>query len=396
MKNVLLMTLTTAAILIIAGCEQFTTSYQRIDDGEFRMLDFIYEPADASPGDTVTLTAIFAGKKTVDLLGDIDWGISFNVMRDLLFGSVTVVDSMPLNAAAESFDTVFSPKTRAVKFRIPIPKDIMLTSKQIPDQWTDALPDQLISAMPPEFVSMTKKQIIDTLEWFLENIAGAANGGGGGDDNPLIQNTGDLPKLLQFFTVPIRVTAKMSEAGRLPHTIRSYQTIRYNRRLRAAGVNVPVNRNPVVDSIVVYKVEGKNITNFDNKNAGNRQYTSVRLDKSKDPVILAEDGYTYFLEAFSGSSVDRSITMGGKDTLEAHYAYWQFQLDPAEAGSVHFSRYMDTGGGMGGSLSILTPPTDRGITKFTLWVTVKDEFLNEMNRPEASTLAEVSGRFEYK
>jgi len=396
MKKMLLTAIMTAAILAIAGCEKFTTSYNRIDDSEFRMLDFIYEPADASPGDTITLTAVFAGKTTVDLRSDIEWSISFNVMRDLLFGSTTVVDSMLLTG---SFDTVFSPKTRAVAFRIPIPKDIMRTSKQIPDKWTDMLPDQMVDVIPADFASMTKNQIIDTLESFLENPAGVISDGG---SNPLVQNADYLPQLLQFFTVPIRVTAKMNEPGRLPHTIRSNQIIRYNRSIREdAKINaIPVNRNPVVDSIVVYKVKGKNVSTFDSKSSLKSTTPHIWLynpqSPVEDPVIEVEDGYTYFLEAFSSSRLDSSITMGGKDTLETHYAYWQFQLDPKEAGGVHFSRYMDIGGGMGNSLSILTPPSNTDIKKFTLWVTVIDDFLNEMNRPEASTLAEVSGRFVYK
>jgi hypothetical protein len=398
MKNILLMTLMTAAIIfMIAGCEQFSTTYQRIDDAEFRMLDFIFEPADASPGDIVVLTAVFAGKKADDLNKYIDWSISFNVVRDLLFGAATVIDSMPLEKVAIDkriyANHPYWPNAQVVAFRIPIPKDIMRNSPQIPDRWTDILPPSVADAIPAEFASMTKNQIIDTLESFLENPNGVLDGSG-----LSAQNADYLPRLLQIFSVPIRVAAKINEPDRLPHAIHSYQTIRYNRSLaEKAGIRgIPVNYNPYIDSIVVYKVEGKNIQG----DISGLKRTTTRLYQNCDGcdnVIAVEDGYTYFLRAFSDSGVDSSLTSSGGWTEEKHYAYWQYQLDSKEAGSVHHSDYMDIGITIGSSeFPRLTPPSDRRITKFTLWVTVKDEVLGELNRPEASALAEVSGRFEYK
>jgi hypothetical protein len=112
-------------------------------------------------------------------------------------------------------------------------------------------------------------------------------------------------------------------------------------------------------------------------------------------VIEIEDGYTYFLEGESGSRLDYSLTMSGTLTEEDHYAYWQFQLDSTEAKGVHHSEYMDIGRNMTG-LARLTPPSNRRITKFTIWVTVRDEVEGELNRPQGSTLVEVSGRFVYK
>ena len=395
MKNILLMTLMTAAIIfMIAGCEQFSATYQRIDDAEFRLLDFIFEPADASPGDTVALTAVFAGKKADDLDKYIDWSISFNVVRDLLFGAATVIDSMPLEKVANKqiyASHPYWPNAQAVAFRIPIPKDIMRNSPQIPDRWTDILPPSVADAIPAEFASMTKNQIIDTLESFLENPYGALGGGG-----LSAQNADYLPRLLQIFSVPIRVAAKINEPGRLPHAVHSYQTIRYNRSLsEKAGIRgIPVNYNPYIDSIVAYKVEGENISG----EISGLKRTTTRLCINCDNVIKIEGGYTYFLRAFSDSRTDSSLTTsGGERVEEKHYSYWQFQLDSKEAGGVHHSGYMDIGTDIGsGNINKLTPPSDKRITKFTLWVTVKDEVIGELNRPEASALAEVSGRFEYK
>jgi len=379
MKNVLLMTLVTAAILAIAGCEQFSTTYQRVDDTEFRMLDFIYEPADAAPGDTVTFTAVFAGKPVGDLNDYIDWWISFDVMRDMLFGSATVVDSVRLETVAERIDTIFSPKTQAVAFRIPIPKDIMRRNRQIPDKWTDMLPGLMVYAIPPEFASKTKDQIIDTLESFLAS---------GEEYNEPIDY---LPQLLQFFTVPIRVTAKINEPGKMPHTIRSNQTVRYNRPIAedAKVPGIPVNYNPIIDAVVVYKVRGSNVTNIEDK-AG-LDYETIILDNSWNSEIVIEKGYSYFLDALT-SNEDSTLSMDGKPLRERHYVYRQFQLDKEETSGVHHSKFMSFDD-MNGKITF---PSDERIKTFTFWVTVKDEVLNEMNRPEASALAEVSGRFVYR
>jgi hypothetical protein len=385
MKHFLSITaIITAAIFLIAGCEQFDTTYQRVDDDEFRLLDFIYEPADASPGDTITLTAVFAGKKVDDINGYIDWWISFNVTRDVLFGTTTVFDSTRLEPIALPVVTDFSPNTQAVSFKIPVSKDIMRNSRQIPERWTDILPASVAMMIPAEFKSMSKNQMIDTLESFLENPAGVTGG-------TSIQDVDYLPRLLQFFTVPIRVTAKISNGpGGRPHTIRSGQTIRYNRRLAAAGIpRIPVNTNPIIKDVVVYKVRGADVTNIENKTG--LDYDTIVLDKSGNSAIEIENGYSYFLDALT-SNFDTSQTMQENWGQEKHYVYRQFQLDSRETAEIHHSKFMSFDEGSGK----ITFPTDSRITKFTFWVTVTDEFLNELMRPEGSALAEVSGWFIYK
>ena len=40
-------------LLLLAGCTDFPTKYSVIEDENTRLIDFIYEPAEAAPGDTV-------------------------------------------------------------------------------------------------------------------------------------------------------------------------------------------------------------------------------------------------------------------------------------------------------------------------------------------------------
>ena len=403
MKQFLLAVITTAAIFMIAGCEQFTTSYQRVDDGEFRLLDFIYDSADASPGDTVTLTAVFAGKKIDDLANDIKWEISFDIKYNLMLGTRTVYDSMPLEKFTTGTPQTYAPDRRphpnwpnaqVIEFKIHIPDNIIRNSSHVPEQWADMLPN-----IPPEFMEMTKNQIIDTLESVLKNPTGAAGGNGGGGGSGLsIQNIDYFPLLLQVFTVPIRVTAKISEEHNglpLPHTIYSYHAIRYNRRVKERLKNVSgvyVNNKPNIEKVVVYKVKGNNVSSINNKSG--LEYDSVVLDKTGDSVVTVENGYTYFLDALSNNLDSAMIFIDNKmkpSEPEKHHQYRQFQLHNVDNG-IHHTRYMDIDNNNGKIIL----PTDKRITDFTFWVTVKDELFGELNRPDASNLVEVSGRFEYK
>jgi hypothetical protein len=384
--------LTAAAALAIAGCDPFTTSYERIDDNEFRLLDFIYEPADASPGDTVTLLAVFAGRNE-NMNSYLNWRISFNVIRDI-FGSQTIVDSIPLEelirqGRAWRIDTTFSAKTQTAAFKFIIPKDIVKKSGSILENWTDVLRTYTNIAIPEPLASLKKSQIVDMLDYVDSTDT----------YSEFMMRNPELPLMLQLFTVPIRLRAKITDPDRRPHTIISSQSVRYNRRFHKRDYTIPYNHNPAVDSVVVFKVKGKDRVMFNSKNdAAERAFVIYRSKKPvDDPVIEVEDGYTYFIEAATGSSLDWTTTMTGKRVEERHHARWQFRLDPEETKNVSYSDYMDFRSVMNSSWSIV-PPKDSRVKKFTFWVTVTDadDMTNERMRPEGSTLVEISGRFKYQ
>jgi hypothetical protein len=375
MKKYLSLIAMTALTLTFVTCEQFSTSYQRVDESEFRMLKYIWEPADAAPGDTITLTAVFAGKHIDDLDGYLQWWVSFNMIRDLL-GNTTVVDSQRLEPIAESKIVDFSPNTQAVQYKIPVPPDIVRNSVSIPEIWTDALPAALKGALPPGLSMLTKTQVINMIEASADNV-----------DNLTGENATALIPILQYFTVPMRVSTKMHEQGRLPHTIISTQYIRYNNRFKTIGI--PVNNAPKVDKVVVYKVKGNGISDIDDKNG--LALDSTILDDSGNSVIEVEKGYSYFLDAHS-KNIDATITMDGNTIREKHRIYRQFQLDAKETAGIHHSKFME----ISNSNGKITFPTDKRITKFVFWLTVYDEVQNERLRPNGETLVEVSGRFVYK
>jgi len=371
------------ATVAMVGCEQFSTSYERIDDNEFRMLKYIWEPADAAPGDTITLTAVFAGKHMDNLDSYMKWWVSFNVIRDM-FGNTTVVDSTRLESISKGQIVYFSDSTQAIQFKIPVPSDIVRKSASITENWLDDLPVQ----MSGDLTTLTKKQdVVDMIE------SSAAHANMLGDK----QATALIP-ILQYFTVPMRISTKIQESGKLPHTIVSTQYIRYNSKFKVNDrqiSSIPLNRIPDSETavVIVYRVEGDNVFSFSNKSGV--KYDSTILDKNGSSVIEVKDGYTYFLSAIT-SPIDTTVTMNKEGILERilekHRIYRQFQLDKSETKGIHYSKFMDIDNFNGK----ITMPTDKSITKFTFWLTIHDEVLNERLRPIGGTLIERSGRLTYK
>jgi len=380
MKKLLSIIAMAIATVAVIGCEQFSTSYERIDNNEFRMLKYIWDPADAAPGDTITLTAVFAGKRVNNLDSYMTWWVSFNVMQDLL-GTTTVVDSQRLENISKGQIVHFSDNTQAIQFKIPVPSDIVKNNKSIPENWLDALPMQMGDDVP-----LTKTNVIDLINFSAANADNLTES--------MVTELKLIP-ILQYFTVPMRVSTKIQESGKLPHTIVSTQYIRYNSCFKDNSgrqiSGIPLNRIPDSSTaiVIVYKVEGDNVFSFDKKSGF--KYESTILEKNGSSVIEVKDGYTYFLDAIT-SPIDTTVTMDGKRILETHRIYRQFQLDSSETKGIHYSKFMDIENLTGK----ITMPTDKSITTVTFWLTITDEASNERMRPHGGTLVERTGRLIYK
>jgi len=400
MKSVITI-ITTVLFLTFAGCTDFSTSYQNIDEGEFRALSFMFSNAtvipawhsttlaDVAPGDSVMLVAVFAGKKK-DLYNDIDWRVSFNVAVNN-YGRETAIGSEPIDKHGRIIDFSFSQNTQAIAFKFKVPEDIVRKSASIPEKWTDMLPLHIRSVIPKEITSMTKNQVIDLIEEHEKQMRQ------NGDYTTLGFDTKFLPALFQLFTVPVIITADIKNEGR-EHKIQTSHSVRYNSRFHSFPYpyGIPVNHNSVIyeDDIILYKVKGSNITSFDYKSG--KQYESFLLRTWRINEIYVEDGYSYFLDRFS-NSFDATFTMDAilsgsmYKTTEAQYSYWQFQLDENEKKNVPFSKQMDIDNTHGR----LILPKDRSIKNFTLWITVRDEVINEKLRPRGSAFGEFQMRFVY-
>lgn len=367
--------------LVMAGCGSFPTKFENVQKDEYRLLDLIYEPAEAAPGDTVHVRAVFAGKKITP--ADIDWKISYNVVTNMYGSTDTAFDFRSFTVR----ETNFSNATTCMEWSFVVPNDIVYTSGGIPGDWLSLVPSEFREEIPSEYKSLTKKQIIDTISalanvhpQILQFIA---------ESNPVLADI--VPFMCQFLTVKVRIHGQIRNG----FLIESNYSVRYNRAFEnVPALGVRVNRNPQIDSLGIYKVKGK-VDEFDSTN---KAYTFYRIDNSgnQDQVIKIEKDYSYFVEVFTNNP-DSSRTLldlqRGTKKPEKYFTQWFFAMDSSESKDVNYSKFMDISGDE--LREILTPPASGTITKFTIWAQVYDNFANEMNRPTGSMLVEGYGVFEY-
>jgi len=366
---------------LLVGCGSFPTKFENVQKDEYRLLDIIYEPAEAAPGDTVQVKAVFAGKKITP--ADIDWKISYNVVTSMYGSTDTAFDFKPFTVR----ETTFSNATTCMEWSFVVPDDILYTSGGIPDDWLSLVPSEFRNEIPSEYTALTKKQMIDTMSMLtsvnpqmLQIIAEA---------NPELADI--VPFMCQFLTVRVRINGQI----RNDYLIESNYSVRYNRVFEnAPALGVRVNHNPKIDSLGIYKVMG----NMDEFDSTNNVYTFYRIDKidNQNQVIKIEKDYTYFVEVFTNNP-DSSRTLldlqRGTMKQEQYFTQWFFAMDSSESKGVNYTKFMDISGDE--LREILTPPATDTIQKFTVWAQVYDNFANEMNRPLGSMLIEGHGLFEF-
>jgi hypothetical protein len=389
--------------LIVYGCAQFPNQYERVDAGMVRCLDFVYEPAEAAPGDTVTVKAIFAGDSTD--ASQITWSISTDVYTND-FGVTAAFDTVPLTV--ENLAYTFSDSTSAVAFRFVVPNDVIAKSSQIPEGWTTIVPEQFVSYIPQPLLSLSKTDILSLVDGL--SVAAASGSLSASTVDPGLAEL--LPAMLQLLTVQIRLYAKI-EGSR---TILSSYTVRYNSRFDLVdGLGVGINTNPVIDSIGVYKIKSPFITFYDSSVAAKyeTQFTRIFgpddrgiLNRATDSITTIEidAGCSYFIAAFT-SSIDTVITMdiatgGAPDTsdttpiVEQHMCQWYFQLDETEVADVSPFDFPNISGLTGLAYSLF-PSLDERVVSATVWCEINDMALNEAFRPQGSALKEIRLRFSY-
>ncbi len=364
--------------LLFFQCAEFPSDFNWIESNKIRVLDFIYEPAEAAPGDSVTLLAVFAGDSISP--EDIQWSVSYKLSGNSF--NLEIVDSIvPLQF--DPVDTVFSQNTYTVGIRFQIPANVMKESKMIPEDLMASVPDEYKEYIPPDFAAMSKREFLDTIESYINQPM-----------DPVLAFY--MPMITEMLTIKIRLFANVK--GKLP--VRSDYTVRYNTHFSDVP-RVNYNTNPVVKWIGIYKVKGKDLQSFDKSKDSYEFYSLYRSDDDSlsDTIVLDKD-YTYFVAAESDNldsvfSVLSLISPDFNDTLETHFFGWFFQFNDDEIEGVDPYDLMDIAVATAGSQAILYPPKDGRVKTFTLWTQVYDYNLTERYRPDGSTLEEVSGVFSY-
>lgn len=364
--------------LLFLSCAEFPTSYNWIESEEIRVLDFIYEPTEVAPGDSVTLLVVFAGDSIRP--EDLQWSVSYKLSGNSF--NLEIADSIvPLSY--DHIDTTFSENTYTVGIRFQIPPNVMKESKMIPEDLMSLIPEEYKDFIPSEFASMSKSEFLDTVESYIDTPI-----------DPEMEFF--MPMIMELLTIKIRVFANVK--GVLP--VRSDYTVRYNTHFADVS-RVNVNTNPVINWIGIYKVKGENLQSFDTTKDSYEYFRLYRSDDdSVSDTVIVDKGYSYFIAAETDNfdsvySVLSLISPDFIDTLETHLLGWFFQFDDNEIEDVDPYDLMDIAVATGGSQEILYPPQDKRVITFTLWAQVYDFNLTERHRPDGSALKEVCGKFYY-
>ncbi|HEX2957247.1 MAG TPA: hypothetical protein VHO70_10465 [Chitinispirillaceae bacterium] len=377
--------------LLVAGCSEFPTKYEVIEQDKVRLLDFIYEPADAAPGDTVTLKAVFAGKRvTADM---IDWSASWKVAVNV-YGYDTAYDRQPLKCYPKN--SYFSDQTSCIELSFVIPDSIMYISPMLKSDWTSMMPVEYRDLIPDDLRRLTKNAVLDTIAQLSAMIRDA-------DDQQLRfieasmdeSELRDLSGLLQLFTVKLQLFADVKGS----HLIQDDYTVRYNRIFNRLSPEIfRTNTNPVIDSVLIYKVNKEKLIRFKPTDP-HQVYKLFAAPSDSETVIPVDKKCTYFIRSYT-SNVDTSFTLqdlqsGNENGIEIHRRVFMYQHDSKEIGDISSKDFMDIQGTDSDTLSVLFPPLNPGLKKFTLWLRVYDELYNENFRNDASTLKEFRGTFAY-
>jgi len=395
----------------VTSCSTFPTTYDRVDHDMVRTLDFMYEPAEAAPGDSVTMIAVFSGEEFD--VNSIDWTISTKISVNN-YGVKTALNELPLNPIVEPYE--FSPNTQAVRIRFKLPETILLESPIIPDNLGKLFAGAQQDNIPSVAESFTKKQLLDFIEYTASNVPRWRSllETEMSEQQLIASDTSyalykqalapHLPLLLQLLTVPIEIYADIPGEPR----IRSTYSVRYNSHFTGLPDRVYANNNPIIEEIGVYKVAAPFLQTFDPENTKHRfEYYPLHGEGDTDslgrpfgdPVtVIVDSGYSYFVGGMC-EEPDSVITIdvannGGKALQEHLRPQWYFELDSKEVKEVSPYDYMNIVN-MGTVIAPLYPAEDDRVKTATIWLEVFDDVLNELFHPYGSTLKEVRVRFEY-
>ena len=402
-----------AGIFFFACSSLFPTNYERVDAERVRVLDYIYEPTEAAPGEIVNVYTLLAGAGAALLHpAEINWTVSYNVLSNSN-GVDTALEIEPLKIQSYS-EKYFSENTRCFVYTFRIPDSVVFNSVSIPEVWTSLVPKECQSEIPEFIDSLSKTDLIN----FIHTLATKAKIWGkilatspASEDSLLKADTvyslyknkysRYIPALLQLLTIKIRLFSNILGAQK----VRSTYSVRYNNCFKdIPGSRVYVNKNPVIDSIGIYKVKKEDLLFFDPQE-NKYEFEFIRLfgrtnlpDTVPLRVVEIDRKCSYFVAGFAGKP-DSSMTVqaalqNGPATTEALLTQWYFQLHPKEIAGVSPYDYMNINN-MGNFIDKLYPPADEKVKTFTLWLEVSDSLLNEINRPQGSIVEEVQGRFEY-
>lgn len=394
--------------LMALNCTNFYNIFERVEEPYIRTLDFVYKNqedttlVEAMPGDTVLLYAYFGG----DTIVDVQWDVSYKVFVSV-YGDDTAYDISALDYNLIAPDkSGFTDATHCEAIQFVIPEDIMEYSPSVDD---DAL--QLLGRDREEVLalidSVMSMGVTPEDAYLFTQIA-------------FPELVDEIHKIMQVFTVPIRLHAKVNGT----FSIESDIMVRYNRFFKEFP-KVYVNRNPEIRFIGIHKfkedpypdINIENMSSLDStyilfiKDTADTQYYGRNCIFSD--TILFDPKYTYYINSDSGTITSNdiilkefrdsctSITFSNDGQLissidvEEYYLQSFFELSRDEMDKVaDDNKWFLITSGLG-TMDRVFPPLDTAFTEATIWQQIYDGFIGERLRVGASTLKELKIYFTY-
>jgi hypothetical protein len=349
--------------------------FERIENDKLRVIAVRCEPgADFSPGDTVTLKAYFAGN-AVKAVGNYSIAYKHTFTDNHYFPderSMMIVNS----------DSWFPD---SFQFKIKIPEDIFLKEYTIGSVDTNAI-KKVIEWSQTRTVPVDQRSI-DSLKALAASVSHL------------------FSRLNVFFRA-------YSENG-TELKVRSEVVIRYNNLFKDY---LPVNNNPAIKWVAVFKVPIDQSTNFFMNNpVENGSYQPMYLYNQRSPqtvmdTIVIDTGYNYFigcnrqielyvdkngdtLEDTTCDFVESRMTPGNMIPEDYNYKWFFQNMDNVNEhnDSLIVFDYENSGN----AYLKISPPVYTSMQHFKLWVVVYDQATDPASRTPGYSMRSVNGVFKY-
>jgi len=379
-----------AGAAFLCSCIGFPVRFERIEDNALRAVAAVFTPRpDVAPGDTVTEHLSFAGNPVV-AIDSIE--ATFSVLANLYGSTDTFLDIAPLVCVDSA---AYLPDSLAFSFQVP-DSVFNRSIRQL------GLPDSLVNQLHA-MVALVKSG--DAA--FFDSLP-----------PPLLMQIAQMLTALSQ-KVYVFVIAHSENGDEL--RIRAEFTVRYNsllQRIPRFAAIMPVNENPRIHWMGVYKVRGRNVANFNPQKPGSGDtlrylYNDLHPDSVADTLMI-DSGYTYFAAADSGmvtwydsgagtwvTDTSRQAVLvkntRGIDTLVLEDFVYRWFYKSIDGSDLPLDSLLMVSS-FGGGLANLLPPLDTAMHRFRLWVDVYDQLFGEegsFNRPRGMASASGAGYFRY-
>ncbi len=375
-------------VLLLAGCgANLPDQFENVE--KLRSLAITFDNkgyAEAAPGDTVCMRAYFSGEP----VRSAQWWVSTQLVSGIYFGADTFIDSIPIGQLVipGSYKEFAGGKTDSITVNLKIPEDVIRKQFDLSKPVSSLLPSGINDSVRSTLSAFTIGQVFDAID--LISALGMINPSlidtlyGG------MLNKQNLSLLLQAFSVKIRISGKINGY----YNLKTFLTVKYSMRMNQMGIDVEVNRNPVIDSVLLYKVSG-NHSALDPQSKYLRSVYNL-TDQLPDTIFI-EKGHTYFLKAEETDSLtDYGYTYSNAAYQKENFFHKWFYRNEDEVSGTAMDDLVKIGMPTFDSNTVkLLPPLDKRMKIFSIWLAVYDEIYGVRLRPVGFAFKAMHGVFRY-